>query len=316
MDIALLRTFLEVAATGSFVSAADHLFVTPSAVSLRIQRLEDQLGKPLFQRSRAGAELTAAGAEFEHYALSLVRLWEEARQQVALPEGFTESLSIGAQYALWPRLGFRWVDRLRTARPGLSIRCEVGLADRVTRYLVEGTAQVGLLYTPQLRPGLSASPLLEDELILVASWPGAALASLGPDYVFVDWGTEFTAAHATALAELTNPGLTMALGAMASDYLLNRRAAAYLPARTAKRHIDAGELYLVADAPRFPFPIWQVWRDDTDPGLRQEAEALLADVAAGLDAASDAVLQELAGISQDGTVEVLGSGAPLGAANT
>ena len=61
MDITLIRTFLEVAATGSFVNASERLFVTQSAVSLRVQRLEDSLGKPLFVRSKAGAELTAAG---------------------------------------------------------------------------------------------------------------------------------------------------------------------------------------------------------------------------------------------------------------
>ena len=64
MDIALIRTFLEVAATGSFVNAADRLYVTQSAVSLRVQRLEDALGRPLFTRSKAGAELTSAGREF------------------------------------------------------------------------------------------------------------------------------------------------------------------------------------------------------------------------------------------------------------
>ena len=58
----LLKTFLEVAATGSFVSASDRLYVTQSAVSLRIQRLEDTMGKPLFTRSKAGAELDQCGA--------------------------------------------------------------------------------------------------------------------------------------------------------------------------------------------------------------------------------------------------------------
>ena len=120
MDITLLKTFLEVAATGSFVSASERLYVTQSAVSLRIQRLEDSLGKPMFTRSKAGAELTNAGREFERYALSMIRVWEEARQQVAIPEGFTRSLTIGAQYSLWPRLGFRWIDRLQAAAPDLN----------------------------------------------------------------------------------------------------------------------------------------------------------------------------------------------------
>ncbi|CAN0029256.1 unnamed protein product, partial [Chrysoparadoxa australica] len=107
LDIALIRTFLEVASTGSFVNASERLFVTQSAVSLRVARLEAELGKPLFTRSKAGAELTPAGREFERYALSLIRIWEEARQQVGIPEGYTKSLCIGAQYSLWPSLGVK-----------------------------------------------------------------------------------------------------------------------------------------------------------------------------------------------------------------
>ncbi len=74
----MLRTFLDVAATGSFVTASERLFVTQSAVSLRIQRLEDSLGRPLFIRSKSGAELTTAGVAFERYAASIIRVWEEA----------------------------------------------------------------------------------------------------------------------------------------------------------------------------------------------------------------------------------------------
>ncbi|HBR38874.1 MAG TPA: LysR family transcriptional regulator, partial [Sulfitobacter pontiacus] len=38
MDITLIKTFIEVANTGSFVAASERLFVTQSAVSLRVQR--------------------------------------------------------------------------------------------------------------------------------------------------------------------------------------------------------------------------------------------------------------------------------------
>ena len=70
MDITLIKTFLEVSNTGSFVAACDRLFVTQSAVSLRIQRLEDSLGHPLFTRSKAGAILTPCTcAEFYLFRL-------------------------------------------------------------------------------------------------------------------------------------------------------------------------------------------------------------------------------------------------------
>ncbi len=277
MDITLIRTFVEVANTGSFVAASDRLSVTQSAVSLRIHRLEDSLGHPLFIRSRAGAILTPEGVQFERYALSLLKIWEEARQQIAIPEGYSRAISIGAQYSLWPRLGFRWIDAMQAEMPELSIHTELGMTDRITRFLVEGVIQAALLYTPQLRPGLVAEPALDDELILVASYPGATV-DLGRDYVNVDWGPEFTHAVAIALPHLTDSGRSMALGALAAEYIVNRRAAAFLPARSVKRYLDADRLHIVADAPRFPYPSWVVWRDDLDSDLAALAHMTLANV--------------------------------------
>lgn len=306
MDIALIKTFLEVAATGSFVNASERLFVTQSAVSLRVQRLEDSLGKQLFVRSKAGAELTSAGREFERYALSLIKIWEEARQQVGIPEGFTKSLTIGAQYSLWPRLGFRWIDQMQDQMPTLNIRAELGMPDRITRFLIEGVVQVGLMYTPQLRPGLVAQKVLEEDLVLAASWE-TTLDEIQDYYVFVDWGPEFVHAHALELPDLTNPGLTLSLGAMATDYVLNRRAAAYLPARFIKRHLDEGKLHLVPDAPMFPYPIWSVWRDDIESEIRILAEQCLGTIQSKIDKEQNAVIAELTEISEGHTVEILGS---------
>ncbi len=93
-----------------------------------MQRLEELLGRPLFNRSKTGAELTAAGREFEGYALSLLRTWEQARQQIAIPEGYKRSLTIGAQVSLWHRLGFRWVDGMRRGVSGSGDTGAVGHA--------------------------------------------------------------------------------------------------------------------------------------------------------------------------------------------
>lgn len=305
MDIALIRTFLEIASTGSFVNAADRLFVTQSAVSLRVQRLEASLGRPLFSRSKAGAELTAAGREFEHYALSLLKIWEEARQQIAIPEGFTESMSIGAQHSLWPRLGFRWLDALQQDMPSLSLRAEVGMSDRLTRFLIEGMIQAALVYTPQLRPGLSAEKVLDGELVMVAGWP-ATDSDVTGRYVFVDWGPEFVQAHAMHLPELTNPGITLALGAMTADFICRRSLAAYIPASYVKRHLDAGELFLVPDTPTFPYPAWVVWRDDLPPDLRGLAAKALGRVALDVGNDQTEVVEKLEDISEE-IIEELGN---------
>lgn len=292
MDITLIKTFIEVANTGSFVAACDGLFVTQSAVSLRVQRLEESLGHPLFIRSKAGAVLTPEGKQFERYALSLLKIWEEARQQIAIPEGYSRALSIGAQYSLWPRLGFRWLDAMQTEMPDLSVHAELGTAGRITRFLVEGVVQAALLYTPQLRPGLILEHALDDELILVASYPGATV-DLKKEFVSVDWGPEFTHALAIALPHLTDSGRSMALGALAAEYIVNRRAAAFLPARSVKRYLDAGKLHIVADAPRFPFPSWLVLREDLNEDIAALARRTLASIVQHAEREQEFVLDQL-----------------------
>ncbi|TDT75372.1 DNA-binding transcriptional LysR family regulator [Litoreibacter halocynthiae] len=306
MDITLVKTFLEVAATGSFVAASERLFVTQSAVSLRIQRLEDSLGRPLFNRSKAGAVLTPAGTEFERYALGLIKLWEEARQQIAIPEGFTKSLTIGAQYSLWPRLGFRWIDALRAEMPSLSIRTELGMPDRLTRFLIEGVVQAGLMYNPQLRSGLSVSKVSDEELVLVASWANPSLDQIDGRYVFIDWGAEFTQAHAIELPHLINSGLTLSLGAMAAEFIVKRQYAGYLPARYIKQYVDAGRLHLIPDAPRFPYPAYVVWRDDLDAEVADVARKTLQETVEKAILAQDEVINRLSEISIFKQIPILG----------
>ncbi|WP_268798756.1 LysR substrate-binding domain-containing protein [Pseudomonas huanghezhanensis] len=56
-----LRTFVEVCKVGSMKRAADHLCVSPAAVSQQIKGLEDQIGRRLFERDAKGIQLTANG---------------------------------------------------------------------------------------------------------------------------------------------------------------------------------------------------------------------------------------------------------------
>ena len=80
-------------------------------------------------------------------------------------------------------------------------------------------------------------------------------------------------------------------------YLLAWGLAAYLPAQYAKRHLDAGELYLVPGAPTFPYPVWAVWRADLEPGLKDAAAAALREVVRSLHDEQDRVIETLEEIS-------------------
>lgn len=63
---------LEIHNTGSFSEAARKLFVAQSSLSNSVKCLEDELGIKIFERSKNGAVLTAAGAEFVRYAAEIV----------------------------------------------------------------------------------------------------------------------------------------------------------------------------------------------------------------------------------------------------
>jgi DNA-binding transcriptional LysR family regulator len=122
MNIEHIKTFLEIAATGNFNRAAEHLNVTQSTASARIRALEDRLDRTLFVRGRNGASMTAAGHRFHRYALSAVRAWEQARQETALPEGYRAYLGLGSQVSLWERLILKWIPWMRREAPDVALR--------------------------------------------------------------------------------------------------------------------------------------------------------------------------------------------------
>ena len=259
MDITLIKTFLEVVNTGNFVTASERLFVSQSAVSLRIKSLEENLGLPVFIRNKSGVTLTPAGTQFLRYAQTLLQLWEEAKQQVAVPEGYKDILVVAGEYGLWSRLLIRWLPLMEEEMHDVAFRAEVARPDRLTRQMVEGSVDIAVLYTPQIRPNLHVEKLFEDEIVLVTTDPNNN--GLDQSYIYVDWGEEFGAFHATHFPEYKHPRTTFDIGPITVNYLLNKGGSAFLPKRLVDPLLDAGHVYLVKDFPQFSLPVHVVWRD-------------------------------------------------------
>lgn len=78
----LLRSFLAVAESGSFSAAARSVNLSQSAVSLHIKRLEERLGRKLFERTSRSVKLTAQGGALVPYARRLLRLQEVAEAAI------------------------------------------------------------------------------------------------------------------------------------------------------------------------------------------------------------------------------------------
>ncbi|MBS1185367.1 MAG: putative transcriptional regulator [Proteobacteria bacterium] len=285
MDTELARTFLMVAATGNFVASASRLHVTQSTVSARIHTLETTLGARLFQRGRNGAELTPAGKRFLRHAKNLVRTVEQAQHDVGLPQGFHHVLTLSGRIALWEGFLPHWVAWMREAAPDVSLRLEIGFEADIMQGLIEGTVDIGVMYTPTSRSGLTVEPLFDETLLLVTS----DLARGWPDdgYIHIDWGPEFHAQFSDHHPETGPPALVANIGWLGVQQLLAYGGSGYFPQRLVRHYIEEGKLWRVPHTPQFKLPAWMVFPRESDSatlkhaldGLRQLAREEQARVA-------------------------------------
>lgn len=74
LDIDQLRTFVAIADAGSFTRAAEMVHKTQSAVSMQMKRLEERVGKAIFERDGRQSRLTEDGERLLDYARRIVRL--------------------------------------------------------------------------------------------------------------------------------------------------------------------------------------------------------------------------------------------------
>jgi LysR family transcriptional regulator, flagellar master operon regulator len=254
MNIALVRTFLEVIDTKNMKSAAERLHVTQSAVTVRINTLERLLGQQLFIRSKAGVELTYAGFMFERYAEMFLQVWQQAQQAISLPKGFACTLNIGFEFDLWNELMYPWATAMRTGIPDAVLGLWPGDSAALTRWLSSGLVELGLTYGVPVRSGIEISPLFDDSLVLVSTTPrkisGDGTAMLEPDYMYIDRGDDFRQQHARAFPTTqTVPTITFGGEHVALEYLLNSGGYAYISYRAASPYLRSGRLSPVSGAP-------------------------------------------------------------------
>ena len=253
MDTELARTFLVVIATGSFVDAAQRLHVTQSTVSTRIQRLEETLGAELFVRNKAGSTLTSAGRQFQHHAALLTRTVEQARQEIGIVSGFRATLTVGSRIGLWEDLLLRWLPVFASLAPDVAVRALIGFEDDLMQALIDGRANICVMYTPQARPGLTVELLLEEQLVM-ASTRADASCEPASDYIYVDWGAEFFAHHSLAFPNFLGAPLSVNVGWLGLQRLLAHGGTGYFPARMLRAHELTGRVHRVAGAPEFRLP--------------------------------------------------------------
>ena len=86
LELDLLRTLVAIADTGSFNRAARAVFRTPSAVSMQMKKLEEQVAKPLFAKDGRSVILTPDGEALVGYGRRILSLADEAMQRFRAPQ--------------------------------------------------------------------------------------------------------------------------------------------------------------------------------------------------------------------------------------
>jgi DNA-binding transcriptional LysR family regulator len=281
MEIALARTFLDIVECGNFVRAAERLHLTQTAVSVRVQTLEELLGAKLFVRNKAGASLTAAGEQFMRYAPLLVQMWERARHQVAVPPGLRAVVSVGGELSLWNPFLLDWLVWMRRSATQLAVRAQVRLPQELMSQVSEGVIDIAVMYAPQYRPGLKIELLMKEKLVLVTTAKRKA-APPAEDYVYVDWGPDFAAHHNLTFPQLSNPGTYVDLGPLGLQYILKAGGSGYFRMQAVAPHLRSRRLSLVPGAPEFLFPAYAVYSEGADTKIVTPALAGLRHVAAAL----------------------------------
>lgn len=168
-DFAELKAFVAIVERASFARAADHLGVTPSALSQTIRQLEDRLGVRLLNRTTRSVAPTAAGSRLYERVAPMLLEMEAAVVEAVAATGRTagtlriNTLGMAAKKIIAPRLG-----RFHRAHPDvvLDIVIDDGLSD-----IVAGRFDAGIRVGERLEKDMIAVRLTPDVKMLAVASP-------------------------------------------------------------------------------------------------------------------------------------------------
>lgn len=173
MDTSLLRCFLTVSDTKSFSAAAARLNVTQSTVSHQVARLEEHLGKQLFERNTRNCRLTEDGRDLVAHAARVLQSVDELEQSFK-PQLLSGTVVIGVpdDYYLFGVM----TEALRgfmADKPGVAVEMRAGLGANHLRDLKDRNLDLAVVR----EIGASSGDVLRSERIVWiagANWSPSA----------------------------------------------------------------------------------------------------------------------------------------------
>ena len=191
MTLDQLRIFVEVAERQHLTQAAAALSLTPSAVSAQIKALEERYGTPLFNRIGRRIETSEAGRLFLLEARRTLASARSAEQTLADLSGLKRGwLAIQASQTIASYWLPPYLVAFRSAYPQIALAVTVDNTEGVTRALLEGAADIGLVEGEIAEAALALRPVAEDRMVVVTApdHPWADGRKLAPaDLLAASW---------------------------------------------------------------------------------------------------------------------------------
>ncbi len=169
MDIQTLETFIKTAELLHFGKASRACNLSPSALTRTIQRLEIEIGQPLFLRDNRSVALTQSGNQLLDYARTASLDWHHFKQSIVSENAVSGTLSlyasITAVYSLLPEL----LEAYHAAFPEVHLELRTGAAERAVEQVLSGEIDLAVAALPdQKQARLEFMPLAETPLIFIA----------------------------------------------------------------------------------------------------------------------------------------------------
>jgi DNA-binding transcriptional LysR family regulator len=256
MQIELLDTFLDLAETRSFHRSSERLGVTQSTVSARVAALEQAVGSRLFDRSRAGTDLTPEGKRFEPHARALRHEWNEARRRIQIPHGAAQLLRLGIQNDLAALYLGDWVAEFRAALPATALYIEPDYSNQMCTDLLTGILDFAVMFSPKPHPDLHFDSV-GDVTYRMVSTETPRVAEVQPErFVFAHFSPAFEEMHRQLTPELATAPVSVGQSGSVVSVLMAMGGSGYVLEKTADQLVAGGRFITVEDAPDLRQPVY------------------------------------------------------------
>ena len=168
LDVESLRTYLTVLDTGGMTSAADRLGLTQSAVSWKIKRLEQRVGRPLLIRDGHDVRPTRDGRALLDDARTIVELHDGAVWRLRSPE-LSGKIKLGSNEEIDAIDIAALLGRFKRSHPNATIEFVIDHTERLATLVDTGMIDVALMQVTDRQLRSDDTVLWTDDLHWVTS---------------------------------------------------------------------------------------------------------------------------------------------------